>query len=68
LTSLAWSQAPTLEDSYRILDLSNGAMPQGSLLEDSDGGPDVLHGVDNSQECGNLSHLSGSQIDGPSKP
>jgi hypothetical protein len=57
-----------VEDSYRILDLSNGAMPQGGLLEDSDGAPDVLHGVDNSQKGGNLQHLSGIQIDGPSKP
>jgi hypothetical protein len=52
-----------VEDSYRILDLSNGAMPQGGLLEDGDDAPDVLHGVDNSQECGNFYRSSENELE-----
>jgi hypothetical protein len=57
-----------VEDSYRILELSNSAMQQGGLLEESDGTLNVLQGVDNSQECGNFEHLGGIKIDGSSKP
>ena len=47
-------QTPTPEDSERIADFCNSEIQADGLLEENDGAPDVLQGIDNPQERGNL--------------